>query len=222
MYKIFHGFHLVEAYQDLKKARRLAKNQAVARCIKLTVAITISLILWLLPIDTFGIEGLTVIEQRLISIFIFATLMWVFEAVPAWTTSVLIVVLLLLTVSDSSLWFLTQDIPAGELGQTVKYKSIMHCFADPIIVIYRWIHTCHCCDQKRSGRIVGTCHVTPLRNTITLCIIRIHSCYGCIFNVPQQHGYSCHDAHFPHPCIKGTSGRRQRKNRSGHGHSRSC
>ena len=68
MYKIFHGFHLVEAYQDLKKARRLAKNQTVARCIKLTVAITISLILWLLPIDTFGIEGLTVIEQRLISI----------------------------------------------------------------------------------------------------------------------------------------------------------
>ena len=136
MYKIFHGFHLVEAYQDLKKARRLAKNQAVARCIKLTVAITISLILWLLPIDTFGIEGLTVIEQRLISIFIFATLMWVFEAVPAWTTSVLIVVLLLLTVSDSSLWFLTQDIPAGELGQTVKYKSIMHCFADPIIMLF--------------------------------------------------------------------------------------
>lgn len=88
MYKIFHGFHLVEAYQDLKKAKRLAKNQTVARCIKLTVAITLSLILWLLPIDTFGIEGLTVIEQRLISIFIFATLMWVFEAVPAWTTSV--------------------------------------------------------------------------------------------------------------------------------------
>ena len=92
MYKIFHGFHLVEAYQDLKKAKRLAKNQTVARCIKLTVAITLSLILWLLPIDTFGIEGLTVIEQRLISIFIFATLMWVFEAVPAWTTSVCFIV----------------------------------------------------------------------------------------------------------------------------------
>ena len=51
--------------------------------------------------------------------------MWVFEAVPAWTTSVLIVVLLLLTVSDSSLWFLTQNTPAEELGQTVKYKSII-------------------------------------------------------------------------------------------------
>ena len=136
MYKIFHGFHLVEAYQDLKKAKRLAKNRTVTRCIKLTVAITLSLILWFLPIDTFGIEGLTVIEQRLISIFIFATLMWVFEAIPAWTTSVLIVVLLLLTVSDSSLWFLTQNISADELGQTVKYKSIMHCFADPIIMLF--------------------------------------------------------------------------------------
>ena len=204
MYKIFHGFHLVEAYQDLKKAKRLAKNQTVARCIKLTVAITLSLILWLLPIDTFGIEGLTVIEQRLISIFIFATLMWVFEAVPAWTTSVLIVVLLLLTVSDSSLWFFTQGIPVADLGQTVKYKSIMHCFADPIIMLFIGGFS----NQKRIGRIVGTRHVTPVRDTITLCIIRVHPCYGRIFNVPQQHGYSCHDAYLSHSCIKSSAGRR--------------
>ncbi len=136
MYKIFRGFQLVEAYQDLKKARRLAENKTVGRGVKLAVALTLSLILWCLPIETFGIEGLTVIEQRLISIFVFATLMWVFEAVPAWTTSVLIVVLLLLTVSDSSLWFFIQGIPAGELGHTVKYKSIMHCFADPIIMLF--------------------------------------------------------------------------------------
>lgn len=136
MYKIFRGFQLVEAYQDLKKARRLAENKTVGRGVKLAVAITLSLILWCLPIETFGIEGLTVIEQRLISIFVFATLMWVFEAVPAWTTSVLIVVLLLLTVSDSSLWFFIQGIPVGELGHTVKYKSIMHCFADPIIMLF--------------------------------------------------------------------------------------
>lgn len=136
MYKIFRGFPLVEAYQDLKKAKRLAESQAVARCIKLVIAITISLTLWLLPTEAFGISNLTIIEQRLISIFIFATLMWVFEAVPAWTTSVLIVVLLLLTVSDSSLWLFVQGIPTEELGQTVKYKSIMHCFADPIIMLF--------------------------------------------------------------------------------------
>lgn len=136
MYKIFKGFHLVEAYHEFKKAKRLTKNQTVARCIKLAIAIIVALVLWFLPIDSYGIEGLTIIEQRLISIFIFATLMWIFEAIPAWTTSVLIVVLLLLSVSDSSLWLFTENIPTEELGKAVKYKSIMHCFADPIIMLF--------------------------------------------------------------------------------------
>lgn len=136
MYKIFKGFHLVEAYHEFKKAKRLTKNQTVARCIKLAIAMIVALVLWFLPIDSYGIEGLTIIEQRLISIFIFATLMWIFEAIPAWTTSVLIVVLLLLSVSDSSLWLFTENIPTEELGKTVKYKSIMHCFADPIIMLF--------------------------------------------------------------------------------------
>lgn len=136
MYKIFKGFHLVETYQELKKAKRLAEDRTVSRIIKIVIASSIALVLWLLPINVFGVEGLTLIEQRLISIFVFATLMWVFEAVPAWTTSVLIVVLLLLTVSDSSLWFFRQGYSPEELGQTVKYKSIMHCFADPIIMLF--------------------------------------------------------------------------------------
>ena len=68
MYKIFHGFALVEAYQNLKKAKRLAENKSVSRFVKLAIAIVVSLVLWCLPIEIFGVEGLTVIEQRLISI----------------------------------------------------------------------------------------------------------------------------------------------------------
>lgn len=34
MYKIFHGFALVEAYQNLKKAKRLAENKSVSRFVK--------------------------------------------------------------------------------------------------------------------------------------------------------------------------------------------
>lgn len=71
MYKIFHGFALVEAYQNLKKAKRLAENKSVSRFVKLAIAIVVSLVLWCLPIEIFGVEGLTVIEQRLISIFYF-------------------------------------------------------------------------------------------------------------------------------------------------------
>ena len=63
MYKIFHGFALVEAYQNLKKAKRLAENKSVSRFVKLAIAIVVSLVLWCLPIEIFGVEGLTVIEQ---------------------------------------------------------------------------------------------------------------------------------------------------------------
>lgn len=136
MYKIFKGFPLVEAYHELRKTRRAAQSRSVGRYVKLAVAIITALVLWCLPVESFGVAGLTVVEQRLISIFIFATLMWVFEAVPAWTTSMLVVTVLLLTVSDSSLWLFTQGYGAEELGQAVKYKSIMHCFADPIIMLF--------------------------------------------------------------------------------------
>ena len=43
MYKIFHGFALVEAYQNLKKAKRLAENKSVSRFVKLAIAIVVSL-----------------------------------------------------------------------------------------------------------------------------------------------------------------------------------
>ena len=144
MYKIFRGFHLVEAYHDLKKAKRLAENRTVARCVKLAIAIVVSLTLWMLPIETFGIEGLTIIDQSLISIFVFATLMWVFEAIPAWTTSVLIVVLLLLTTSDSSLWLFTQGISAEEL---VQIHHALFCRPHHHAV-HRWIHSGNCRYQK--------------------------------------------------------------------------
>ncbi|MBQ1973954.1 MAG: SLC13/DASS family transporter [Paraprevotella sp.] len=136
MFKIFPGFDRVEAYHEMKKAKRLAENRTFSRILKLAVSIGAMLAIWVLPTECLGVEGLTLIQQRTIAIFVFATLMWVLEAIPAWTTSVTVVVLLLLSVSDSSLWFFTEGIDAETLGKAVKYKSIMHCFADPIIMLF--------------------------------------------------------------------------------------
>ena len=103
MFKIFTGFNLVEEYQRKRKERRLADDQTLPKTIKILVAIGVSLILWLLPTESFGIEGLTYVEQRVIAVFAFATLMWIFEAIPAWVTSVIVMVVLLFTASDSAL-----------------------------------------------------------------------------------------------------------------------
>lgn len=134
MYKNFTGFHLVEAYHEWKKNNRNSK--VVSRTIKLIIAILATLIVWSLPLEVFGVESLTIIQKRTIAVFVFAVLMWVFEAVPAWTTSVTVVVLLLFTVSDSSLWLFEKGLGSDVFGTQVVYKDILHCFADPIIMLF--------------------------------------------------------------------------------------
>ena len=135
MFKLFQGYHLVEAYQKLKKQKRLDQDRNTSRFIKLGVAIATALVLWCLPTEAFGIEGLTVIEQRVIAIFVLSTLMWVLEPIPAWTTSTIAVVLLLFTCSNSSLW-LFNNAPTEVLGTPIKYANILHCYADPIIMLF--------------------------------------------------------------------------------------
>lgn len=136
MYKIFKGFHLVEAYQDLKKAQRLADSNDTMRFVKIAIAVVAFACVWFMPSEMFGLPDLSIVEHRLVAIFLFATLMWLFEAIPSWTTSVMVVVMLLLSVSNSSFWFLTDGYSAEELGKMVKYSSLLHCFADPIIMLF--------------------------------------------------------------------------------------
>ena len=134
MFKMFHGFHLVEAYHEWKRAHKTSKALSVT--IKLIFCFAVLITLWCLPADVFGVEGLTVIEKRVIAIFLFATVMWILEAVPAWTTSMLIVGLLLFTASDSSLWFFKDAVSPEAYGTPVKYTSVLHSFADPIIMLF--------------------------------------------------------------------------------------
>ena len=65
--------------------------------------IAVTALIWNLPITCFGIEGLTVIQQRVIAIFVFATLSWLFEAIPSWATSLAIISVMCLTLSDNSI-----------------------------------------------------------------------------------------------------------------------
>ena len=136
MFTIFPGFNLVEAYHDWKKNHKSTKNKSIARAVKLVVCFAVLVTLWCLPLGSFGIDGLTVVEKRVIAIFLFSTFMWVLEAVPAWTTSMLAVGLLLFAASDSSLW-LFRDVASPETyGTPIKYTSILHSFADPIIMLF--------------------------------------------------------------------------------------
>ena len=131
MFNNFHGFHLVEELHKSNLER--AAKRLNSKFFKLLLAIAATLTIWLLPADSFGIANLTVVEQRIIGVFVFATLMWIMEAIPAWTTSLIAVVLLLFMVSNSALKPLVSEINPDQL---LQYEDILHCFADPIIMLF--------------------------------------------------------------------------------------
>lgn len=93
------------------------------------MVLVVVMVLWLLPADSFSIDGLTVVQQRTIAIFCYAALMWMFEIIPAWATSVTTVVFLLLAVSD-------QGFTMGTQGDLVDYRLLMASFADPVIMLF--------------------------------------------------------------------------------------
>ena len=105
---------------------------SVKFCVLLPLVLIVTILLWALPLDVFGIAGLTVVQQRMIAIFVFAALMWMFEIIPNWTTSLLVIVVMLLSVSDKGLAFFCKP----EYGTLVDYKSIMASFADPVVMLF--------------------------------------------------------------------------------------
>ena len=68
--------------------------------IALGIVLALTVFLWAVPTEFFGIEGLTPVMQRTIAIFVFTALMWIVEVVPTWTTSVISMVIMLLTISN--------------------------------------------------------------------------------------------------------------------------
>ena len=82
---------------------RLSSKFSLKKFIEFAVIIVITAIIWNIPQESFGIEGLTVIQQRVIAIFVFATLSWLTEAIPSWATSLVIITSMCLTISNNSL-----------------------------------------------------------------------------------------------------------------------
>lgn len=62
MFKIFQGFHLLESLQILKQDKR--KNALPKNMIGLVLTLVVTLTLWNMPIEKFGIPELTIVQQR--------------------------------------------------------------------------------------------------------------------------------------------------------------
>ena len=104
--------------------------------IKLALATILFFVLWFLPTTTLGLPNISVVEHRVIAIFILALVLWFTEAIPSWTTSILIVVVLLLTCSDQAIILLQEGGKEAFKGIALSHKTIMGSFADPTIMLF--------------------------------------------------------------------------------------
>ncbi len=108
------------------------KKLNVKMCVLLPIVLAVTIFLWAVPVSFYGIEALTVVQQRVIALFVFAALMWMFEIIPNWTTSLLLIVLTLLTISDKGIGLFCDP----KFGTLVSYKSLMASFADPVVMLF--------------------------------------------------------------------------------------
>lgn len=119
------------------------------KALKALIAIALAVGCLFLPYESLGLVGahaVNAVEIRVIAIFVLAALFWILEPFPIWTTSMLVIVLMLLTVSDKALMFsaggdtlfsFQTDPATGEkFANLVNYKGIMATFADPIIMLF--------------------------------------------------------------------------------------
>ncbi len=128
MFKSFQGAHVIDSYHKKKAKKRFQMDAYV----KAVIAAIVSIIIACLPTEMLGIAGLDPVQQRVIAIFVFAAVMWLTEAIPSWCTSVLIIVVMLFTISDKGLTCF-MGVPEATY---VPYKNLMHCFADPTILLF--------------------------------------------------------------------------------------
>ncbi|MBR1445783.1 MAG: SLC13/DASS family transporter [Alloprevotella sp.] len=114
--------------------RHLNNIAAHKKLYSFILTLLVTIIVWNLPTSMFHIDGLTVVQQRIIAIFVFATLSWLTEAVPSWATSLAIIASMCLTVSNNAL---TPFKGEGQgFGELLSAKAIMASFADPVNMLF--------------------------------------------------------------------------------------
>lgn len=103
---------------------------------KLILPIVLALVVWLMPREWFGLEGLTESEHRVIGIFVLAAFMWVLQPIPVYATSLLVIFLELFIASDQGFKPLMLTTDEAGMGHLLGYKEVLSTFASPIIILF--------------------------------------------------------------------------------------
>lgn len=103
--------------------------------LKVLICIVIPAVLWAMPASIFPLTDPTVMEHRVIVIFVTAVLFWILEPIPIFATSMLVLGLLVALCSDGAPLILRGD-GSEAFGNMMRARDIMAYLADPTVILF--------------------------------------------------------------------------------------
>jgi len=103
---------------------------------RLLISIIPPLLVLLMPTSWIPIADISLVEHRLFAIFVMAALFWILEPIPVFATSILIIMLQLIMISNKSFFLFKNPENLKNFGTVLNYKEIMATFASPIIILF--------------------------------------------------------------------------------------
>ncbi len=114
----------------------MKKKTHLGAWLKPGISVLIPLLIAFMPAEWLHIPGITPVEQRVLALFVLAALFWILEPIPIFATSVLIIVLELILISNAGLQPMRQDATGAALPNLIDYREIMGTFASPVILLF--------------------------------------------------------------------------------------
>jgi len=109
---------------------------SIQQIIKILLCFAPPLLLLFIPLDSIPIPDLTLIQHRLLAIFLLAALLWILEPVPVFATSILIIALELIMISNKGLHWFRHPSEGHKFGHLINYTDIFSAFSSPIIILF--------------------------------------------------------------------------------------
>lgn len=103
---------------------------------KTVVCLILPLMILSIPKEWIPLEGLTVVHHRAMFIFTLAAIFWIFEPIPIFATSMLVIFLELVLLSDSGIVYAVSGKEESSFGTLMRYQDIMATLASPIIILF--------------------------------------------------------------------------------------
>jgi len=110
------------------------KTGKITPLIKPLIAILAPLLVWLAPAEWL-LPGMNPVEHRVLAIFAMAALFWILEPIPIFATSILIIALELILVSDQGFILLRENAEGESWENLLRYQDVLNTFASPVVML---------------------------------------------------------------------------------------